>query len=203
MRQVDGDTVTAVAAVGQPLPPFENGGLSLGEAIRAVTTEIAEEQPEPAGVLLPDIDFAAAVAAVDVPPVPDFMGTVLTELRQAWIDVTGAPPDDANVTLSTPDFVWDMRVMDFVFQPYGLHVSIPIHGNAPDLPGFAEAAGRQAGETMRTLLRARLARCNATRGLFPCECNHPDREPHQHRCGICGLLWRDPVTPTTSMERER
>lgn len=156
----------------------------------------AEARTELEGRVLPEVDLTAAVAAVDVPPVPNFMGTVLAALRQAWIDVTGAPPDDATVTLSDLDFTRDMRVMEFTFQPYALHVRIPIQGNAPDQPGFAEAAGREAGEAMHALLRERLARCNATRSPLPCECNHPDREPHEHTCGVCRAHWRDPVTPT-------
>lgn len=129
----------------------------------------------------------------DIQPA-NFTGVILEAIRQAWIDETGAPPRDATVTLSEHDLMRDMQTMDIVFEPYQLYVSIPIYGNAPDIPGFAEAAGREAAETVRRALRERLeTRCTAVNMLH--ECDQP-AGPHEHRCRICNWRWRDAVAPT-------
>ncbi|MCX4912834.1 hypothetical protein [Streptomyces sp. NBC_00687] len=229
MAPVDGDTVSAVSAVGRALPSIGSHAVSLGEAIRTVTAEIIAEEHTTTDEqleavmqssvnsrmftastvpreLLPDRVEVGGVDITDMITGPivinevsaedQVLGAVLAAMRQAWIDVTGAPPEDATVTLSTPEFTSDVQALDITFQPYALRVSIPVHSEVIGLTGVPEVLAEQAGDTVSRLLRERLARCNATRGPLPCECNHPDREPHEHTCGVCRAHWRDPVTPT-------
>lgn len=212
-RAVDGDTVTSDTAVGQSLPPFE-APVSLSEAIRAVTADIqrANEATEaaagtmrgftPSYVELDGVDITHMVNGpieIRYEPsrvTPDFTGTILVALRQVWIDETGEPPRDADVRLSTPEFTSGMQLLDIVFQPYGLRIQMPIHDGVLELPGAAEAAGREAADGLRRALRERTGVCYATNGLWPHECREPQHEGHEHRCHVCDWRWRDPVTPS-------
>lgn len=124
---------------------------------------------------------------------PDFTGVVLVAMREAWIEVTGSPPSDATVTLEPEPFGSDTRMLTVRFQPYGLHASVPFSDHVTNDPLLAASVGREAGDTIRRLLRERLeTHCMAASGAH--ERDERTQPLHEHRCRVCGWRWRDPVT---------
>lgn len=166
------------------------------DAVRsAMTTSTVPPQIMTPSHVEPD-GIDTVTGPIEINYVPDFLGTVLVAIRQAWIDETGAPPYDATVTLTTPDLMNDVQLLHVIFEPYGLRVSVPVPGEAANLPGAAEAAGREAAGVVRRALQERTAtRCTATLGELPHECDQPVGE-HEHLCRLCNWRWRDPVTPS-------
>lgn len=131
---------------------------------------------------------------------PDPIGRVLAEVRQAYIDVTGAPPDGGDVALEDHDSTTDLQILSLRLRaPSGeLHVRTAISPSVFGTPGYADEVARDVGRLVRRELRARLPQVCTEQHLPEHECGEPASDAeHVHRCHRqgCRYHWRTPVTP--------
>ncbi|WP_143672292.1 hypothetical protein [Streptomyces sp. OK228] len=83
---------------------------------------------------------------------------VLVEVRQAYIDVTGAPPEDADMQLGDSDYTDGLQTLTLRLRaPSGeLQVSAAISPSVFGEPGYAEEVARDVGRFVRRELRERI-----------------------------------------------
>lgn len=155
------------------------------EATQRLVAQIADRAHDLLGVARPwSTDQAGLVALV------------LNAIRETYIDVTGAPPDDANVSVASdsPDlFMQDMQIMRLQLQPGGVELRIPIYGETLDVPGAAERLAREAAQTLRGLLlermpAARRAERECRESAAMCICTREAGHDDAHRC-MCSRSW--------------
>ncbi|MGW6790031.1 hypothetical protein [Streptomyces chartreusis] len=126
----------------------------------------------------------------------NLVATVLTHVRQTYIEVTGAPPADAQVsTGGPPDFLMDApEVLRMRLEPGHVEVRVPIDPFAATQPDFPATAGRQAARIVRRALLDRLPvgtgpqYCNVADDGLPCRCQRDPEHDDRHRCA-CGHVW--------------
>lgn len=123
---------------------------------------------------------------------------VLNAIRDTYIEVTGAPPTDAQVSTGGPDFMMDApEVLTMRLEPGHIEVRVPIDPFAASRPDFPAEAARQAADVVRrALLNGRTTGpqqfCNAPDGHWPCACGREPGHDGGHRC-VCSRTWPSPT----------
>lgn len=174
-----------------------------GYAVRQMmSTSTVPEEPRPSYVEVNGHDITDAISGpiqINYVPhddtVPGLIGRVLVEVRQAYIDIAGAPPTDADMSLEENAFTDDMRTLTLrMTAPSGrLSVSTAISPSVVGTPGYAEEIARQTGEFVRNQLRMLAPRCEE-RHFTGHGCGEPAGAEHVHRCHVpgCRCHWRTP-----------
>lgn len=206
--------VTRQAAVRQSMtasavPPelrptrVELNGIDISSAVSSV--EISEEAPRRIAELADafmEVTFDTAPPSAET----ELLAGILAAVRQAYIDVTGAPPGDGTAVAFDDHDVWgDAQTLGLRLPVDGeeaLTVAIPLDPAAARDSVLRAATAREAADVVRRQLRERRGgRCEAGNG--PCVCGAHGRQG-EHICRTCGARWTgEPGTPSYRPLRPR